>query len=737
LGGAALIVLSAIRCLVFFNPEMPWEIGELALPGPAGGVGPEGTLIADWVSMVTLLAVLAWIRLRRMKLFPSAVAMWAVGGGFVLWHGLNSPDALRAGLPWVGATALGVTALHLAANGLWRNQLLAACVALLVPLGARAVIQVTWEHPATVRYYLEHKAEVLARQGWQEGESEVRRFEGRLNRNDAKGSFSLANVFASVLLAPTAVALSALAGSLVQGRAGGSPWPTLALGGLSGLGLIGLFLTQSRGAMAAFVMGCSVSVCAHWGGKRWGKGVHWRMVCLAPAVLVLAGVLVSGGASGAGRMVGDPSLVVRGWHLEAAWRIWEGHPIVGIGPGSFQEAYMIHKYAMSPENVKDPHNIFAAWITGLGLGGLAWTALVAWMVWRATAVVARADWSLDSYRLEGRGGRSSPLFIGAAGLLFVLQYTLQVKELGPEILLAWILGAVGFLSLLPGLTRWISQWPSLTNLGALAGVLAVVTHGQMEMAAGDPMAASLLMVMLGMGAGMALGSASPIPQDKAAEDPEGSPPFLGWGMCGVVGGLGMGVLFLGLIPLSQASTALRQASREYVAGNPRSAVLHLERAGKARPADPRSDYIRGRLLLQEAAGLENAGKSDEARIRYEGVMAAWDSCEKRGIRRAYLCRRKAEIASRLFQMTGEQEWAAQALAQAEKAMELDPHNRYGAIRMAAVASSLGRCREAATYYEKALAVDDLLTVLPDLRFSADERERVKSRLGELQCLAPS
>jgi len=51
--------------------------------------------------------------------------------------------------------------------------------------------------------------------------------------------------------------------------------------------------------------------------------------------------------------------------------------------------------------------------------------------------------------------------------------------------------------------------------------------------------------------------------------------------------------------------------------------------------------------------------------------------------------------------------------------------------MAHVAARLGFCEDAKSWYDKALRLDELMTVLPELRFSPEERNRIETQLAEL------
>ena len=734
-------MLGGIRCLVRFSNEVPWEFRDLASPAVTGGVGPSGTMLLDWMSVLLLCIILLGNLLQGKDLFGWPLLLWFTGCAFILWHGLQSADAMRVGASWLGATALGVAALHLARAPGPRKFLLVGFAVLLLPLSAKTFLQVGFEHPLTVSYYKEHKGEILARYGWQEGDAEARRFEGRLLRNDAKGVFTIANVFATVLIALTGLAMGFLSAFLWGWRSKGRTGPGILCALLVGLGLVCLILTQSRGGIGALFLAGFVVLISIFGQKKWRWYLGWRLLCLMPIGALPAVIWALGAMSGEDGLLLDPSLAVRGWHLEAARMIWMEAPLAGVGPGRFQEAYMVHKNPLSPENVTDSHNIFASWTASIGLGGVAWGLLLLWMIWKATALVGSTKDAAAPKPQRENWLPNSTFLLVTLGLLFLLQYLLQVQELGPQATLAWILGAIS--AILPAFLLWRHEIEngSMVRHAVLAGILALAIHAQMDTSMSDPMGAPLLMSILGLGAGWGHQIVSGnIEVSREAETTSRfwSTTNFPWVRClNWIGCLGVGlvasIILIGFVwPLMNLISELKTAAREAMAGNARSAMSHLEQSVSWFPADPRPFYLMGVIKFQEASYLETKGNVPEAVTSCRAAIELWEKAERLGSRRAFLLRRKAEVATRLFGITDEEQWRDTALSYAQKAVNLDPYNRYGCIKMAQVLARLGFCEEAKSWYEKALRLDESLTVLPDLRFFPQERNRIETQLAELR-----
>lgn len=739
IGLGSLFTLAGVRCLVRFTNEVPWELQDLASSGVTGGVGPVGTLLLDCLAIVVLGVTLLAGLLQRKRVLLGPLVLWLVGGVFVLWHSLHSADAIRTGASWLGSTALGLAALHLAMNREVRKWFVLGLASLLLPLSSKAIFQVGFEHPLTVAYYKEHKSEILAQYGWQEGDSEARRFEGRLLRNDARGAFTVGNVFATVLMGLSGVAIGIFCGFVSAWRSGGKVWFVYLSAAVVALGAASLLLTRSRGGLGAFVWGCLVAMGGFLGSRKLARHCLARVGCLLLIGVLPIIVWILGVTSKGGSFVMDPSLVVRGWHLEAARLIWMKGLITGVGPGKFQEAYMVQKNPMSPENVTDPHNIIATWISSMGIGGVAWALLLYWMVWRATALVQRKE-NGEQDCTKGKALNQTLAFpLGAMAVLFLLQYLLQARQLGPAAIMAWFLGALGALLMVTFLGREEVWYELPVRYGIFAGVLAVAMHIQMDMSMSDPMAAPVLMSLLGVGAGLTqegLGTSKEgFPDAYLASSPGRETGFqksvfLNLSACALVLIISMVLLIWFFFPLARTMEELKTAAKHAMIGKSETALKHLERSIKLVPTDPRPSYLVGVIKLQEANSFHNAGKMGEAIESYRAAIEAWDKAEELGLRRAFLCRRKAEVAVRLFGLLNEEKWKEAALKYAERAVSLDPYNRYGFTKVAEVALVLGFCEEAENWYERALRVDDAMTVLPGLKFSAKERERIEIRLME-------
>ncbi|MUL64000.1 hypothetical protein BOO86_05945 [Mycobacterium sp. CBMA 234] len=150
----------------------------------------------------------------------------------------------------------------------------------------------------------------------------------------------------------------------------------------SGLMLIGIYLTQSRGTL--LTAGLAVAVWFVASGKP--RKLAW----IPPAVLVTFVVPgigdrmvalikdISGASGGQRRYDIDPSVLGREASQEMAWRMFQQRPAFGFGPGSFgsEVSYYTDRVATAVnEGLVAPHNLYVQLLAESGV-----TGLVTWLI---------------------------------------------------------------------------------------------------------------------------------------------------------------------------------------------------------------------------------------------------------------------------------------------------------------------------------------------------------------------
>ena len=154
----------------------------------------------------------------------------------------------------------------------------------------------------------------------------------------------------------------------------------------------GLFLTQSKGGILAFLAG--LALCGLLLGiDRWLPAQKRRIV----AILIPVALLLAAGAGYAmvrygmthGRLPGGNSMLVRWQYWAASARMYADHRLTGIGPGNFSDYYTHYKPAAALESVADPHNFLLSLLTQYGpLGLIGFLAMVFVPLWRSAVAPA-------------------------------------------------------------------------------------------------------------------------------------------------------------------------------------------------------------------------------------------------------------------------------------------------------------------------------------------------------------
>ncbi len=142
-----------------------------------------------------------------------------------------------------------------------------------------------------------------------------------------------------------------------------------------------LALTKSRSGLIA----ASAGVVA-LGTIVWGRRVLVAAVGTVAVLAIVAGLFLALDQGLLGKAA--TSLGYRFQYWQATWQMIEDHPLLGCGPGSFQDYYTRYKLPGASEEVADPHNfLLEIWATAgapaaaallaaiLGLAATVWSAM--------------------------------------------------------------------------------------------------------------------------------------------------------------------------------------------------------------------------------------------------------------------------------------------------------------------------------------------------------------------------
>jgi len=240
-----------------------------------------------------------------------------------------------------------------------RSAAIRALCAVAVPLAALALFQYVYLFDLTLDHVQKDKARAL--RATQLEERDYYALVNRLKNKRAFANFALPNSLAAFLLltGPATVALA------VSAR-----WRTgrLLLIACLALMAVALFLTFSKGGWLAGA--AALALFLLWRGRAWLK--RWgppAALCAAAAAAALAAALLLS-PSLRGRMAAMSDELARTVHVRTqywtgALSMWRSRPVLGVGPGNFQNHYMGHR-PVTAEETKQVHNDYLSLLADCG-----------------------------------------------------------------------------------------------------------------------------------------------------------------------------------------------------------------------------------------------------------------------------------------------------------------------------------------------------------------------------------
>jgi len=649
-----------------------------------------------------------------------------LGAGAVLWHGARETEHLVVGGPWIAAVAAMLGAGWLSERREFRGLLLGLGLGVIALLFARSAVQVWVDHPQTVAHYEANREQMLAAQGWAPGSPQALMYERRLRQPDATAWFGLSNVLATFAAAAVVFGLTTL--PLVRGRV-----TRCAMLVLGGLGLALLWMTGSKGGWGAVAIGGLVAGAFVLSGRR-RLGIRWRgALPLAAALGVLVVVVLRGLV---GERLGELSLLFRAQYLEAAARIFTQHPLYGVGPAGFQEAYLLAKNPLNPEEITSPHSVMFDWLATLGLAGLPWVWLLlrrGWSVAEAPEAAAMTERATSSTK------RLGPVAVRIAVLLPVVLFAtsawFEQAMLLPLEIGARALGVVGWVGLTLVIAGFVGEdRPARLAPALIATGATLFAHAQIELTPVHAGSAPLLLLLIGT---LWSGSSS-----SRAGLFQGGPsrvvgPTVLVGVAVAMGLIGVRPLIdwerhlhAAAEPLIQAGRVLRldpnQPNERLLGPARRAAIEELGRAVDARPGHRETRIEASRLSLRKA--VETPGEA----ARWLDAARGW----ARGPGDRAVDVRSLRWLAVIDRVAVEEGLEADPEATRGRqidlllaAHELDPYNAALAGQLAETYQRMGETAEAANWAGRALELDENLRLDPLKGFTAEERGRLRELAG--------
>jgi hypothetical protein len=483
------------------------------------GATPATTAALDSVLLATAgLALTRRGRWRRGRLIAVAVVLLAAAVALSTSVAGDKRSALLAGSNMVITVLAGTALVSLVRTRWMQNLLLAGLLATGATTAVKCISQRWYENPLTQQRWESVYKPELIRQGFDPHDPLFINFERRMWAGEAYGFLAHPNVTATALLMWLLMAgglLATAAAAMIRAVRSAAPvrWRPLVLAAAVCV-LLGIALPQtgSRGALLAAGLGVVLLVVFGWRAP----GVARR--ARAVLSLLIAGYLAVVAAGLAYGLKKDTlpgaSLAFRWQYWTAAWRVWQEVPLTGLGRDNFGPAYLHYKRAESPEEVRDPHNLWVSLVVELGPLGLVGGALLCGACVLAALRSLSGPPGGSGNRVPLSAAQAAPLAVGVLIVHALLSGTPFGEPgvwlvWGQEIALTWILALLLSLPLLNGLESDRLRAPWL-GAGLCAALCATLVHSLIGFTLLTPAGAGLF-ALCAVGAAM-LGR---VPQDAA------------------------------------------------------------------------------------------------------------------------------------------------------------------------------------------------------------------------------
>ena len=374
-------VLVALLCARPLISET-FERVELAFLAPVVGSGGPTPATTAWLDSLLLAAAVTVLARRRGPWpggAPVATATVLLGAALVLSVASagDKRAALNAGASLLIGVLAGLALIRVMSARWMVHVLIAALLASNCTNAVKCLTQRAYEFEDTLSYWEEQKPGLAAR-GFNLDDSGIVNFERRLRSAEAYGYLSHPNVAASCLMMGLLVAGGLLGAALFGTRP--RPGANALAAGIAGAAICvllasGLWLTGSSGAILATGGGAALLIL-------FGLARRWIAAHAGHVTALLAGTYLALMAAGVGYglksgTLPHSSLAFRWHYWTAAAKTLPEAPLTGIGRENFAPAFMRHKSPESPEEVRNPHNLWLALLVELGPLGLAGGVLLA------------------------------------------------------------------------------------------------------------------------------------------------------------------------------------------------------------------------------------------------------------------------------------------------------------------------------------------------------------------------
>lgn len=604
---------------------------------------------------------------------------------------------------------------------------------LILAVGAAATVQCfdqqAESNEMAVAEYETNPAEHLEKIGIEPDSMEHWMYEHRIYSKDIRGfmmtSNSAATFFLMALFAAAGLCLQTISKPITQSRLVALICYVLA----GGCVLLGLFLTQSKGGIGAFVLSSILLVLLLVFGKQIRRRGRLFGILVLLLVVAAAGLIINYGLRH-DRLPGGNSMLVRWQYWVSTAEMVRDHILTGVGGGNFSVFYMHYKVPAALETVRDPHNWILSLLAQYGpLGLIAFAGAIGTVLVRGL----NYDFVKDLKRPVNPSEKNGHLWAGFLTvsllmLLFIRPMLVDVEFLqqSPDVRTAAYL----VLYLFPAgifVFTYIFLWAATRSEPAVSsrrhdlsialacGLIAVLVHNLVDFAIFEPGNWLLFWVFAAIiiaeihNAGENTGSVYTLDPSKRL-------------------GLGAGIVLLSIVYLAMALLPPMRAEslfKQFLTGAARKEQV-LQNAIAADPLSPKAAYQAAAIYKQtyERHHIKKKDFIDEA---IELAPTAVD----RNPADFKAWRLLGQINMLLAEQAAEeqkQKYLKVAFDSYQEAVNRYPGSDKLHFDLAGVAEQLGRDDIALCCYQSAVDIEDAYRA--QFKIMYPERKTVISRLGE-------
>jgi len=671
------------------------------------------TIYSLAVSFIIILALLIWFTYSvcktkftyRITYLEIPLILLIIASALSTYFAADKRAAITASVSFIAPACMAILLVQLLDSKQKIRILLIAIAALAMASAWQSTEQFAISNQVLADQYRADPGTILRPLGITSGSINHMMIEHRILSKDVKGFFTTSNSAGSfgilALFATLAMFINAYANRNTQTPPKRSMvFPVVALAAV----ILGLLITQSKGALAAAALGLFIFMALLYKGEFLRR--HKKILIAASLILICAAAMaVTAYGIKHDTIPGGKSMFVRWQYWKSTTKLIADNPITGVGPGNFSDAYTKYKPSAAVESVSDPHCMPLSILAQYGpLGLIACLAIFLCPILRANTDNRNA--SLPDDR-AGMDNLAAMILVIAALAMFAVKPLITPATTGSDMMartydmfVNYAIPAVAFLIGFWLLTAAISapdkyshQNTNITAAAIFSAIIAVLAHNLIDFAIFELGVLTNLFAMIA--ALIAISTSRRIERLPSAWPKIGS----------LIVAIAIIVLFFKFIfvPMHRVSVATAQANDAIP--NVRYALAQYL-LGEATKADP---------LSSEAPSQNAKIYLDDFRLSgYSGIELLKSAEEA-----LFIAIDRNPNASKNFQLLTQtyllfadavpdqsHEYFLQALNSAQIAVELNPASARLRMPLAYIAEELNDNRTALAQYKKAVEIED-------------------------------